>query len=97
MNKDGSVKMVKKVTIFKPNVVLIDRNVLADSELSLEAKGLYGTLMCLYMEYNDNSERKIIELVPEISESKIEELLDELIEAGYLNFKSENNVLFEEK
>lgn len=97
MNKDGSVKMVKKVTIFKPNVVLIDRNVLADSELSLEAKGLYGTLMCLCMEYNDNSERKIIELVPEISESKIEELLDELIEAGYLNFKSENNVLFEEK
>lgn len=84
MNKDGSVKMRKKATIYKPNVVVLKREVLEDRELSLEAKGFYGTLMYLSTEFGSCSKDEMHEACPELSKAKIEELLNELNKAGYL-------------
>ena len=38
MRKNGSVKVKNKIILFKPNVVVIERKILEDSELSIKAK-----------------------------------------------------------
>ena len=86
--------MKNKIILFKPNVVVIERKILEDSELSIKAKILYSSIMCLSLEFNDISNSEITKLIPEISESEIEELLQELREAGYINFETNKEIYF---
>ncbi len=73
----------------KINMVVLESKILQDKELSLEAKGFYGTLMYLSNEFVNFGIDKLYDVCPELSESKIKELLEELNKAGYLTYSSE--------
>lgn len=96
MNKDGSANMGSKVTKVKPNVVVINNKVLKDKKLSLKAKGLYAILMYLGCEFGNYSEYELYNVCPEFNEAEMEELLNELNKAGYLNREQNHYIAFEE-
>lgn len=63
---------------------LVDRNIILNKNLSLEAKGIYGTLMSL-----DGTEFEIDEICGYVSESKevAEKALNELVNHGFISFE----------
>lgn len=85
----GVLRMAITFTREKINMVVLESKILQDKELSLEAKGFYGTLMYLSNEFISFGIDKLYDVCPELSESKIKELLEELNKAGYLTYSCE--------
>lgn len=63
---------------------LVDRNIILNKSLSLEAKGIYGILMSL-----DGTDFELDEICEYVSESKavVEKALNELVNHGFISFE----------
>ena len=63
---------------------LVDRNIILNKSLSLEAKGIYGILMIL-----DGTDFELDEICEYVSESKavVEKALNELVNHGFISFE----------
>jgi predicted transcriptional regulator len=63
---------------------LVDRNIILNKNLSLEAKGIYGILMNL-----DGTDFELDEICECVSEGKevVEKALNELVNHGFISFE----------
>ena len=63
---------------------LVDRNIILNKNLSLEAKGIYGILMSL-----DGTDFELDEIFECVSEGKevVEKALNELLNHGFISFE----------
>lgn len=63
---------------------LVDRNIILNNSLSLEAKVIYGILMSL-----DGTDFELDEICEYVSESKsvVEKALNELVNYGFISFE----------
>ena len=63
---------------------LVDRNIILNKNLSLEAKGIYGILMIL-----DGTDFELDEICECVSEGKevVEKALNELVNHGFISFE----------
>lgn len=63
---------------------LVDRNIILNKSLSLEAKGIYGILMSL-----DETDFELDEICEYVSEDKavVEKALNELVNHGFISFE----------
>ena len=77
------------------NVILLNKDIIFDLDISFEAKGLFAWFM-MSAEYGDTSVEEIVAMFPD-DEEVIIAAIEELILAGYIEFQEneEHEVVYQ--